>query len=61
MIYRLDTSGYLVTFASANTDLEETKTSVSLYLDSFPDPQAKRREVLGDSLTSMHSGGIHGM
>ena len=28
---------------------------------SFPDPQAKRREGLGDSLTSMRSGGIHGM
>ena len=33
----------------------------TLALVSFPDPQAKRREGLGDSLTSMRSGGIHGM
>ena len=30
-------------------------------LVSFPDPQAKRREGLGDSPTSTRSGGIHGM
>ena len=31
------------------------------FLVSFPDPPRKEREGLGDRLTSMRSGGIHGM